>query len=225
MKTPLFALLFLACIPVFSQDDEILTAPRALFKVSPQNFAINTLKVGAEFFNKTRTKSYSAFLYGRFDSNNDTQTYYFGDDFYKGLGGEFQYRKYLNGFKSYQTKRGKDFLQGIYVAGYLTGGTYSNKGEFIQYSYNNNTGQQNSYMVSVDDQVVNWGTGFTIGVHRTLWRVLFIDAYIGGGIQWSDFNRKFNPSLPMSYSSYSGITSPGYQGIMPKFGVSLGVAL
>jgi len=225
MKTPLFALLFLACIPVFSQDDEILTAPRALFKVSPQNFAINTLKVGAEIFNKPRTKSYSLFLYGRFDSNNDTQPYYYGDEFYKGLGGEFQYRKYLTGFKSFQTKRGKDFLQGIYVAGYLTGGTYSNKGEFFRSSYDFNTRQSTSYLVSVDDQVINWGTGFTIGVHRTLWRVLFIDAYIGGGIQWSDFNRKFNPSLPMSYSSYSGITSPGYQGIMPKFGVSLGVAL
>jgi len=213
-------------LPTFSQNDEILAAPRALFKVSPQNFAINTLKVGAEFFNKHRTKSYSVFLYGRFDSNNDSQPYYYGDEFYKGLGGEFQYRKYLNGFKSYQTKRGKDFLQGIYVSGYLTGGTYSNKGEFIRSSYDYNTGQIMSYTVSVDDLVINWGTGFTIGVHRTLWRVLFIDAYIGGGIQWSDFNRKYDPSMPISsYSSYSGITSPGYQGIMPKFGVSLGVAL
>lgn len=217
--------LLLGSISAFSQDEQTLTTPRALFKVVPQSFAINTLKIGAEFFNKNRSKSYSLYLYGRFDSNNSNQTYYYGDEFYKGLGGEFQYRKYIGPMKSYVTKRNKNYLQGIYVSGYVQAASYKNEGEFIYYNYDPNTGQQNNYRIVVEESIGNWGTGFTIGVHRTLWSILFIDAYIGGGIQWSDTIHMSTPALPNSYYSYSGITSPNYQGIMPKFGIQLGVVL
>jgi hypothetical protein len=225
MKIAVISIFLLASVAASGQDETPLPSPRALFKVSPQNFAINTLKIGAEIFNKNRSKSYSFYLYGRFDSNNNSEPYYYGDDFYKGLGGEFQYRKYISPMKNYFTKRNKDYLQGIYVSGYIQAASYKNEGEFIYYSYDPNTGQQNNYMVAIEESIGNWGTGFTIGINRTLWSVLYIDAYVGGGIQWSDTIQGYNPALPMSFNSYSGITSPDYQGIMPKFGVQLGVAL
>jgi hypothetical protein len=167
------------------------------------------------------------YLYGRLDNdNNANQPNYYGDFYYKGLGSEFQYRKYISPIKSYTTRKGKNYLQGIYVSGYLQGASYANNGDFIFSSYDSNTGQRSQTLVTINESTSNVGTGFTIGVQRTLWNVLFIDAYIGGGVQWSDVNRTTTPSIPVNdYYSYYYITDPGYQGIMPKFGLQLGISL
>jgi hypothetical protein len=227
MKTPLFILLYIVSVPAFCQDDEVLSAPRALFKTTPQSFMIKTLKVGVEVFNKSRTKSYSLYLTGRMDGQNGSPVFYYYDDFYQGLSAEFQYRKYLNGFKNHQTKRGRGFLQGVYIGGYLNGGSHSNAGEFSTSNYNFNTGQSTITSYYLEDYILNWGGGFMLGYHRTFWKVLFFDAYVGGGFQLSEIDRHFDPQTPSEYyfSSYQVITSPAYQGIMPKFGIALGVAL
>lgn len=227
MKTPLFILLCIVSVPAICQDETALTPPRALFKTMPQSFMVRTLKVGVEVFNKSRTKSYSLYATGRLSSNNGAPVFFYDDDFNQGFGAEFQYRKYLNGFTPRKTKRDREFLQGVYIAGYLTGGTYINKGEFTTYQRDFNTGQTTSTLNYVDDKILNVGTGFTIGFHRTFWKVLFFDAYVGGGVQLSEVERKFDLASPDQYyfSSYHTIISPGYQGIMPKFGIALGVAL
>jgi hypothetical protein len=227
MKAPLFILLYVASISVFSQEDEVLSTPRLLFKTVPQSFMINTMKVGVEVFNKSRAKSYSLYLSGRLDGDNGAPAFYYEDDFYQGFGVELQYRKYLNGFTSRKSRRDKEFLQGVYIAGYLTGGTYSNKGEFTTHQRDFNTGQITSTSYYLEDYIQNYGAGFTIGFHRTFWKVLFFDAYLGGGVQISEINRTLDPITTSEYyfSSYNGITAPGYQGIMPKFGIALGVTL
>ncbi|TXH28238.1 MAG: hypothetical protein E6Q96_05390 [Cyclobacteriaceae bacterium] len=227
MKPPLFILLCIVAVPAFSQDDAALTPPRALFKTVPQNFLINTFRVGVEVFNKSHTKSYSLYLSGRLDGDTGAPAFFYEDDFYRGVGGEFQYRKYMSGFSSRKTRRDREFLQGVYIAGYLTGGTFSNKGEFTTHYRDFDTGQVTTTMYYVDDKILTVGTGFTIGYHRTFWRVLFFDAYVGGGAQFSEVDRKYDPTTSSDYyfSSYNGIASPGYQGIMPKFGITLGVAL
>ena len=227
MKVILSVLLSILSIAVLGQSEEISAPPRALFKLVPQNFLENTLKVGFEVFNKNRSKSYSLYLYGRLDNdNNAKQPNYYGDYYYKGLGGEFQYRKYISPIKSYTTRRGKNYLQGIYVSGYLQGACYLNNGDFIFSSYDSNTGQLSQTLITINESIYNVGTGFAIGVHRTLWNVLFFDAYVGGGVQWSDVNRTTSPSIPASgYPGYYDITDPGYEGIMPKFGLQLGIAL
>jgi len=213
-------------IPALCQDEEVLTAPNVLFKTTPQNFLVNTLKIGVEVFNKSRTKSYSLYLNGRLDSDNGAQAYYY-DDFYQGFGAEFQYRKYLNGFTSKKSRRGNDFLQGVYFGGYLNGGTFSNKGEFWISNYDNNTGQVIRSSVYREEYILNVGTGFTIGYHRTFWKVLFFDAYLGGGVQLSTVDRNFGTTVPDEYYTqyYNGINAPHYRGIMPKIGIALGVAL
>lgn len=227
MKAPLFTLLLIAPFSGFCQDDGILLPPRMLFKTAPQSFVTKSLKIGVEVFNKSHNKSYSLYLTGRMDGQNGSPVLYYYDDFYQGLGAEFQYRKYLNGFKNYQSKRGKNFLQGIYLAGYLNGSSHSNKGEFSTTHYNPNTGQHTVTSYYMEDYILNWGAGFTIGFHRTFWKVLFFDAYLGGGFQLSEIDRNPDLQIPTEYyfSSYQGITSPGYQGIMPKFGIALGVVL
>ncbi|MBL7871336.1 MAG: hypothetical protein JNM78_06980 [Cyclobacteriaceae bacterium] len=230
MRIIAFCVLLLGSTSGLSQDqnEQTLTTPRALFKVAPQNFALNTLKIGTEVFNKSGTKSYSLYLYGRFDGNHESEPHYYGDDVYKGVGGEFQYRKYVSPMKSYVTRRNKSYLQGIYVSGYVQAASFKQEGDFTYTTYDWNTGMRNTYSFYVDENTANWGTGFTFGLHRTFWSVLFVDAYLGGGIQWSDTIINYTPSQPIPnayYSSYSGITSPDYQGIMPKFGIQLGILL
>jgi hypothetical protein len=227
MKTPLFIFLCIVSIPSFCQDNEELTAPRALFKTVPQSFMIKTLKVGVEVFNKSRAKSYSLYVSGRLDGNNGSPIFYYDDDFYQGMGAEFQYRKYLNGFTVHKTRREREYVQGVYVTGYISVGSYTNKGEFTSSERNFNTGQITRTSYYLDDHILNTGAGFTIGFHRTFWKVLFFDAYVGGGVQLSEIDRNPDLARPEVYyvSSYQGIASPGYQGIMPKFGISLGIAL
>jgi hypothetical protein len=227
MKTPLFILLCIASVPAICQDDIALTPPRALFKSSPQSFMIKTLRVGVEIFNESRTKSYSLYVSGRLDGNNGSPVFYYDDDFYQGLGAEFQYRKYLNGFTARKTRRDREYVQGVYVGGYLIGGSYSNKGEFVTSERDFNTGQVTVTSYYLDDSILNIGTGFTIGFHRTFWKVLFFDIYVGGGVQLSQIDRNYNLITPNLYynSSYQGIASPGYQGIMPRFGIALGIEL
>jgi len=227
MKTPLFILLCIVSAPAFCQDDEVLSAPRTLFKTTPQSFLTNTLKVGLEVFNKSRNKSYSLYLSGRLDGDNGAAAFYYDDDFYQGFGAEFQYRKYLNGFTSRKSRRDKEFLQGVYFGGYLNGGTFSNKGQVWISNYDNSTGQVVRNSVYREEYIFNFGTGFTIGYHRTFWKVLFFDAYLGGGVQLAAIERNYDPTGQDGYylSSYNGITTPHYQGIMPKFGIALGVAL
>lgn len=226
MRSPLLAILLISPSLTFSQN-EISPAPAALFKVVPQNFIDNTLKIGTEIFNKSRSKSVNIYLYGRWDGESGDQAFYYGETHYKGVGAEVQYRKYISPLKQYTTRRNKNYLQGIYVGGYAQAASYSNEGDFILNNYDFNTGQRTSTLINIHESIGNWGTGFVIGVHRTLWNVLFIDAYLGGGIQWSDVIRSVIPPniLNYSYGSYYGIGSPGYQGIMPKFGIQLGIPL
>lgn len=224
MKSLISLFLLASCaVFVFGQEAEP-TAPRALFKVVPQSFIVGELKVGTEFFNKQRTKSYSVYVYGRVNNGNDDN--YYDENSYRGLGGEFQYRKYISPIKSVTSRRGKTYQQGAYISGYAQAASYTRKDEFVYYTYDPTLGQSYNSSVRLRESVGNWGGGFTFGVQRTFWNVIYVDAYLGGGIQWSDVISTYTPALPQRYSpEYSSITSPRYQGIMPKFGINIGVAL
>lgn len=220
MKKSLLLMLALYSTILYGQDKAV-ESPSALFKVTPQNFIVSTLKIGTEVFNKSRSKSLQLLLYGRF--NTYSRAFCCDYDHYKGVGGELMYRKYISPLKSITTKRNRSYLQGIYVGGYVQGAAYSNKGDYSVTRRDPNTNIYTTTIVNVNESTSNWGTGFTIGVHRAIWSVLFIDAYIGGGIQWSDINRVTTPNDVPLNSYYGTILSPGYQGVMPKFGIQIGV--
>ncbi len=205
-----------------AQQSEVIL-PKAIFKVAPQNFTQNELKVGTEFFLRG-DKSLSLSIYGRYNNSNDlVQNEYYPGDYYTGFGSEIAYRKYISPFKVYETKRGKSYLQGIYVSGYLQGGKFFSEGKYRTYIVDPDTGFPIMTSIQMREDVRNAGVGFTIGVQRTLWKVVFIDAYIGGGMQFSDID--FNNPIPQHFFYYTDIAQPSYAGIMPKFGLLVGVRL
>lgn len=206
----------------YAQENPI-AIPGALFKVAPQNFINNALKVGAEFFSKSKERSYLVYLSGSFNPDNNDYSYYPA-----GIGVEFQYRKYIAPLTVYTTKRNKEYLQGIYVSGYVQGGSYSAEYSDFNYYYNPaNPNQPVPTTYTTEESSYNYGAGFTIGFHRTLWKVLFIDAYLGGGLQGSHVEKTTTPTLPPNPYTYTyyDITDPRYSGVLPKFGLQIGVML
>jgi hypothetical protein len=198
--------------------------PKVLFKAAPQNFSVNTFKAGVEVFNKKKVKSITLFVYARLDRNPDTGPYYYYDEYYRGLGGEAIYKKYISAIQDYTTRKNRTFQQGIYWGGYVQGAAYSNSGNYYYHQYRNN--QITTTIVDVYESIGNWGTGFVIGIQRVVWNVLYFDLFVGGGMQWSDVIRRETPPVSNSqYYAYRDITSPSYQGIMPKFGLHIGLPI
>lgn len=141
------------------------------------------------------------------------------------MGSEISYRKYISLMKTLETRRGKSYLQGIYASGYDQGGRFSSEGTITSYTFPPNHAPVITTRYDIQENVTNMGFGFTIGVNRTLWKVLYIDAYVGGGLQFAK-RELSKPPPPNSFCSfYSDITDPGYQGILPKFGLLIGVKL
>jgi hypothetical protein len=226
MRSLAFTAIF--CITLFTkgrcQDDELIT-PGFLLKLAPQNFTQNELKMWGEIFlGAERKKSLNLSLYGRL-SQQDQTMYFYPGEVYTGLGTEIAYRKYISPIKKMETRRGKSFLQGIYASGYVQAGRFSSEGTITTYVYPTNNSPVATAQYDVREEVSNMGFGFTLGVNRTLWKVLFIDAYIGGGLQFA--NQTLSEPLPPNafYGFYNDITDPGYQGILPKFGLLIGVRL
>jgi len=224
MKNTLLITLALLVSTTFSlsaQETEPLS--RTVFKLSPQHFTHNALKVGVERFNPTHSGSVALFITTRLDNNEDNP---FDREGYNGLAGELQFRKYISPMKERMSKKGNVYHQGVYGAAYLQGGSYS--GEFAdQYStYDPTTGMYTpTTTYNYKENIGNWGVGFTIGYQKTLWQVVFLEAFIGGGIQFA--NRITSGEMPdsNSYYYYSGITDPGYKGILPKIGLNIGLGL
>jgi len=207
----------------YSQEDQHISVPRSLIKLAPQNFTQNELKILTEFFlDSARKKSLVFAVYGRlskkyfnnFYPNNQYYqpgTYSNSEGSYNGLGSEIAYRKYVGPFKQLITNHGKPYLQGIYSSIYMQGGYFVGKNTNSSYYF----GNPNPFgQYDTEEKVTNFGLGFTIGLQRTIWEVLFIDVYVGGGMQFSNRGRN---EVPLS--------DPGYQGVMPNFGLQVGIRL
>jgi|SRR5690349_14640769 len=216
---PLFVLVMLST-RAFAQETEPLV--RTVFKLSPQHFTINSLKAGVERFNKDHSASIVLFATARLENNEGTIDF---RDRFDGLAGELQLRKYISPLQTRTSKKGNEYQQGIYGAAYVQGGSYSGKfkGEYTYYDPGTGTyPTQVSYDYS--ESIGNWGLGFTIGYQKTLWQVIFVEAFIGGGVQWSDrISMGLQPDV--LYYDYIGINHPGYKGILPKMGLNIGIGL
>ena len=221
MKTYVLFLAWLA-VPAMLLAQNETELRRTVFKVSPQHFTQNQLKVGVERFNKNFDKSVVIYAYGMLQNKGGNDL--FDDLGYSGLGGEGQFRKYLTPLEQRTTKNNRNFYQGIYLAGFIQGGNFV-RDQHYRYSYVDPTGNVVWTEGELRRDVGNWGFGFTLGVQRTVWNIVFLEAFIGGGLQWSDIT-EYSPNLPyVYYGEYYGITNPGYQGILPKFGLQIGIGL
>jgi hypothetical protein len=194
-----------------NQDNFSSPISRTIFKISPQHFVDNTLKIGIERFNKAHSKSLEFSMGVRADNKSVYAT-----EGFIGLAGEFQYRLYVNPLRELTSQKNKKYSQGIYLAGFIQGASYSSDrvyqpDQFTRVIYSEHTG--------------NWAGGFTIGWQRVFWNSLFLDIYCGGGMQWSDVIHMGSVPRYAYYDDSSEVLSPGYQGIIPKLGVKLGLGL
>ena len=215
-------MLFLAPLFTLGQDGDTLS--RTILKLSPQHFIDNSLKAGIERFNAKHTGSASLFITAMIDNTQYTGFYYGSESGYDGLAGELQFRKYFSPMQALTSINGKVYHQGIYGGAYLQGGSYSADLMYSTTIYDPVTGSQHVQEFVYSDHIGNWGVGFTIGYQRTLWQVVFFEAFVGGGVQFAD--RLPDGSQPRpSYYYRTGITNPSYQGIIPKFGLNIGLGL
>ena len=191
---------------LFAQEDSEpgFKLPRAVLKISPFHFVVNTLELGVEAFNPSYSRSFNFSVGFRTGSN----------DYYDGNGAslELGYRKYAAPMK-YRARGNRESYQGVYYSLFVRGEYF--KGENNDYYY---TGYPDSYT----EKTYAIAPGFTIGFQKTLWQVILLDAYVGGGVKFSDVEYL---TTPPDYEPYYGIFDPGYSGIFPKIGVKIGIGL
>lgn len=220
------ALVLFSCSITLAQEakqDAKKEFSKVVFKASPQHFAVNTLKIGLEIF-PNPTRSVSIYLGGR--TGRNSSDYYYPSDQFDGFLGELQYRKYVKPIEAITTRRNRTHYQGIYVSAFLQGGYYY--GDFIdtEWTYDPVTGASNYIEYAFSQKGWNAAGGFTIGVQRILWDVLYIDFYVGGGMQLSGIKKSGDlPPNNFTYFFSNSINDPNYEGIIPKIGVQIGLGL
>jgi hypothetical protein len=181
--------------------------PRNLIKLSPLQLFTNTLEIGVESFNSSFSKSFQAsvgFRSGGLEYNKS-----------KGVSLELAYRKYVLPMK-FNTRKHRGFYQGIYYSVFVQG-AYFKGTEHYGYYPNPGTGVTTG---DFEQTIRSISPGFTLGLQKTLWKVVFLDVYVGGGLRFSDIDAP-NVSQYVDYT----ITDPGYEGIYPKIGAKIGVGL
>lgn len=221
MRNTILIILAILCHSAIHAQEESTSISRTILKLSPQHFTDNSLKVGVERFSKTYSTSIALFATAKIHSNE----YGFDDNGHNGLAGELQVRKYVSPMKWNMSKRGKVYHQGIYGAAYAQGGSYSGDFTDTYWSFDPITGMRGTQTTyQYQERIGNWGFGFALGYQRTLWQVVFIEIFMGGGIQFSDtIVSGQQPDEPYYYRG--GITDPGYSGILPKIGMNIGIGM
>jgi hypothetical protein len=211
MRRIVLASFIFLCTASFAQTDTQASfkMPRALIKLSPLQLFNNTLELGIERFNPAYSRSLQLTL--GFKSGSS--------EFDDGQGGsaELAFRKYVLPMEL-RVRKSREFYQGIYYSLFVGGsyfqGTSSNYGY-----YDPNTGMWNNSTYKATIRSIS--PGFTIGLQKTMWKVLVLDVFIGGGIKFAESNY----SGTNYYPTYNGILDPGYDGIYPKFGGKIAVGL
>ena len=204
MKRLLFCILYVSyATTLLAQKDSVQSfkLPRALIKISPLQFFAQTFELGIETFNKDYSKSLnmSAGLRTGSESYDDGS----------GANLEFGYRKYAAPMK-FRTRNNHNSYQGVYYSLFIRGEYF--KGTTLDYN------SQQEYT----EKILSIAPGFTIGFQKTLWQIIVLDIYVGGGIKFTDIEQTNKPNNTQNYYS---IFDPGYSGIYPKTGVKIGIGL
>jgi hypothetical protein len=212
MKRLVFVSFFASAVIIASAQEQPgpeFQIPRTLIKLSPLQLFNNTLELSVESFNPAFSKSFQASVGLRSSSSDYSNG--------KGVSVEVGYRKYVSPMK-YITRKQRTFYQGIYYSLFVNG-NYFKGDETDAYYYDPNTGQYSNSIYT--EEIYSISPGFIIGLQKTLWKVIFLDMYVGGGIRFTDVSR----SGDTQYRTYYTITDAGYEGIYPKIGVKIGVGL
>jgi hypothetical protein len=177
--------------------------PRALIKISPLQFFSQTLELSVEMLNH----DYSRALQISGSLRSGQSDYIDGH----GAGGTLAYRKYVRPLTT-PTQRNPEAVQGIYYSVFLKADYFTGEEQYWGQSQFDKT----------EEEIASVSPGFSIGLQRTIFEVLFLDVYIGGGIKFAAVNYVgFTPSEQLDYDVFH----PGYDGIYPVVGIKIGVGL
>ncbi len=205
MKKLLFTLVYLSFVTtLLAQTDSVkyFKLPRTLIKISPLQFFSQTFELGIEAFDHNYSKSLNITAGLRTGSNS------YDDG--SGANLELGYRKYAAPMK-FRSRNNHQSYQGIYYSLFVRGEYFKGKNQ----DYN--------YPVEHSEKILSIAPGFTIGFQKTLWQIIVLDIYVGGGIKFTDIEHTNNPNN--NYNNYYSIFDPGYSGIYPKTGVKIGIGL
>lgn len=206
----LFTLLILGSSILSAHAQKSISAdvPTALFKFSPQHLFANSLGISAEFFNENHKLSNQISLLMKYrEGFNDGSS---------GFGFEYMVKAYPGRFKT-EKRLGVEKVAGYY-AGFFAQGFVFNDHQMESLQTPNPP-----YYVEQKAEVRNSGFygGFTMGRQVSLGEHFYIDMFLGAGIRIASSNANFNnTSLERDLKEF---LSPGYSGIMPKMGISIGI--
>jgi hypothetical protein len=190
------------------QEEQDLVLPKAVFKISPLHFFTNTLQFGTEIFNNARSRSLNIDVGVR--SNSD-----FYEDV-RGVTTEIGFRKYVKPM-TIKHRKSRQFYQGIYYNFFVQGAYFS--------GYDDNYYGPSSAPGYVRDEVTikSISPGFYMGLQKTLWEVVLMDIYVGGGVKINDIDHSQQPQN--EFYGNDGILDPAFEGIYPKIGIKFGIGL
>lgn len=174
--------------------------PRALIKVAPLLFFTQTFELSIEGMTPNFTRAVQLSFGYRSGQPG----------FKEGTGGTgtIAYRKYARPMNKSLVKR-PDIKQGIYYS------------LFLKYDYFKGT-EEYLNQAAGDVTIRSMSPGFTLGIQRTMFEVMFVDFYLGGGIRF--------PTIEYGYTDHPDedhydIFSPAYKGIYPTMGIRFGIGL
>jgi hypothetical protein len=212
IKNLLAMTLFLPVVVHAQQDVPAL--PRTLFKFSPQHIGLATLLSEVERFNAARSRSYSfgvgVTYQGQFEQPEQTPVR-------RGFQMGFQYRKYIKPLAI----AGKSASQGIYVGGFADAG-FNRTRELRGWRPDREDPRRVNHIYS-DYETLFFASGFTLGVQRVFWNVLAVDVFAGGGLRLNQIQMvELGERWAMPHQE---IYLPEHEGIFPRIGLKVGIAL
>lgn len=201
-KTLLLLVLLAGCLFAQAQEEnDDFKMPKALLKIYPQAFFVNTLQLGIETFNQSYSQSFNLDVGLRTKNENY-------DANYSGVYGDLAYRKYFVPMKFVTKSASRKYYLGVYYSIGFKAGYYKTE------TYDDFTG-------NYDEETELWGLSpsFTIGIQKTIWQVLLLDMFVGGAVGIPVYP---DNAIEVTYPS---IFEPAFKGIYPKIGVKIGVGL
>lgn len=193
---------------------------KMLIKVSPQHFIASTLQVGIEHFNTDFSKSWN-FSIGLRNQGNNQNSY---SDEVRGGEIDLQFRRYVRPLQQFSSRKNRTYSQGVYFGPFINGGFYTvDDLNTYTWTYRDINGQLITETSSNGGkyETQHFAAGFTIGLQRTFWEVLTLDAFVGGGLRATNFTLIAGDRNDI----YNGLLDPGFTGIFPRIGFKVGIAL
>lgn len=185
-----------------------------VFGLSPFHFFDNSISVSGEFFSSDYRKSARLVLTGTFRDVPKLSD--------KGFALEVSGRFYPKSFQCDSAMWSRNGASGIYLG-------YGAQAGFNEYIDNNKFDYYGNNAKL--EQTSTWVTPFVcFGYQFTLYEVLYLDIFVGGGIKFNNVNREFSGNTTGIYTNPDYQENPNifqreYRGILPKIGFTLGLGL